>query len=197
MRAAQEITVERESKSLRLVMTEFDISGQDLSKVSGVPAQKISEFRSGKEISRLNYVKIVSGLFAINPEAGRSYLNRVFGYSDPKPNKLLKKRVLDAVSFLYKVRDCINRLGVNQSDLERQLLIMNHNGVADMTKERLAEILVGNTNGLTDDEVRIIRLLVDPEEKFYSEQQWEESVVWQQKSPTDEQQGNGLTNGVR
>jgi DNA-binding Xre family transcriptional regulator len=60
---------------LRKIMSEFHISGAELSRQSGVSYQQISKFRGGNEISRANFVKIVKAL----PERARCwYLSLVF-----------------------------------------------------------------------------------------------------------------------
>jgi transcriptional regulator with XRE-family HTH domain len=64
-----------EAVVLRQIMSEFNISGAELSRQSGVSYQQISKFRGGNEISRANFVKIVNAL----PEKARLwYLSLVF-----------------------------------------------------------------------------------------------------------------------
>lgn len=60
---------------LRQIMSDFHISGAELSRQSGVSYQQISKFRGGNEISRANFVKIVK---ALPEKARRVYLNLVF-----------------------------------------------------------------------------------------------------------------------
>jgi hypothetical protein len=64
-----------EAVVLRQIMSEFNISGAELSRQSGVSYQQISKFRGGNEISRVNFVKIINAL----PEKARLwYLSLVF-----------------------------------------------------------------------------------------------------------------------
>ena len=73
---------------LRRIMSEFHLSGAELSRQSGVSYQQISKFRGGNEISRVNFVKIIK---ALPEKARRWYLSLIFDVAcDPESNLQLE-----------------------------------------------------------------------------------------------------------
>jgi hypothetical protein len=90
-------------------MSEFHISGAELSRQSGVSYQQISKFRGGNEISRANFVKIVN---ALPEQARRWYLSLVFNVTlDSEPSFKLK-----TLKLKFHLEQLLKQLGVEISE---------------------------------------------------------------------------------
>ncbi|MBW4600916.1 MAG: helix-turn-helix domain-containing protein [Calothrix sp. FI2-JRJ7] len=99
----------REATVLRIIMSEFHISGAELSRQSGVSYQQISKFRGGNEISRANFVKIVN---ALPEQARRWYLSLVFNVTlDSEPSFKLK-----TLKLKFHLEQLLKQLGVEISE---------------------------------------------------------------------------------
>ncbi len=75
------------------------------------------------------------------------------------------------MSIVSKIKECMRRQNISQVEIENRLIEMQDNKTARMSLSRLREIQEQPTS-ITDDELRIIRNLVDPYEKFFSEADW-------------------------
>lgn len=98
-----------EALVLRRLMSEFHLSGAELSRQSGVSYQQISKFRGGNEISRANFVKIIK---ALPEKARRWYLSLVFDVTlDSEPNLQL-----EALKLTLQLHQLAEHLGVELSE---------------------------------------------------------------------------------
>lgn len=98
-----------EALVLRRLMSEFHLSGAELSRQSGVSYQQISKFRGGNEISRANFVKIIK---ALPEKARRWYLSLVFDVTlDSEPNLQL-----EALKLTLQLHQLAEQLGVELSE---------------------------------------------------------------------------------
>ena len=75
------------------------------------------------------------------------------------------------MSIVSKIKECMRRQNISQVEIENRLVEMQNNKTARMSLSRLREIQEQPTS-ITDDELRIIRNLVDPYENFFSEADW-------------------------
>ncbi len=184
----------QESKLLRQIMADFQISGQQLARQAGVPYQKISEFRSGKEISRISYVKIIQALRTLQPQACDKYLMAVFGLKADNQKTYTKNTVVSTIS--EKIRECIRQYSLSYTQIEEKLLEMNKNGISTMSQAQFQQIQSGRI--LPDrDELRAIRVLVDPDEEVYSEDEWQENITHKNPpNPTNQGGQKYCKNGI-
>jgi transcriptional regulator with XRE-family HTH domain len=100
------------------------------------------------------------------------------------------------------IRECVNFRNLSQQEVEAQLHEMQKAKTAKMSVERLRQIQSGEHSALSDDEVRIIRVLVDPFEDsgIYRESEWLEAAGLREKNPPaqrEQRADNGMSNGVK
>lgn len=100
-----------EAVALRRIMSEFHLSGAELSRRSGVSYQQISKFRGGNEISRSNFVKIIK---ALPEKAKRWYLILVFDVNC-EPESSVQ---LEAFKLTLQVHQLSEQLGVELKEAQ-------------------------------------------------------------------------------
>lgn len=98
-----------EAIALRLIMSEFHVSGAELSRKSGVSYQQISKFRGGNEISRANFVKIVN---ALPEQARRYYLSLVFNVTFDSESSFK----VNTLKLKLHLQQLAEQLGVEMSE---------------------------------------------------------------------------------
>ena len=140
----------------------FERTGERISK------KTIGNVENSSGMPTWNTFAVISAARMVtNPENGKfldeqDFLNIASEFYRPKIMDLAK---------MIDLAIALNNLDKNQVYNKAQILRLG-----EMTRERFEAILEGKSRLVTDDELRIIRELVDPDEQAFSETEWLEAA---------------------
>lgn len=152
------------------------LSKSTLSAIERASASRNPEFNTLAAIAAAEFVLDPSG----KPLTVFDFCNIAAEELDPFKHLTPALKKVNQSHFLQMIRQCAEANNLSFQDIE-ELFLENREALTDMRIERFQAILKGATP--TEDELRVLRAILDPYEEIFSEADWLDVVFGKENPP--------------